>query len=136
MIHDIRFRFTRVVIVVNIFAVSLVIISSECSCAVFVTVQERDDFYRVLMELDLPNVEPADNLRAVQDLWLNGKMTNFDYLMHLNRHAGRSFNDLMQYPVFPFVLSQYDQHCLDLSNTDSYRFDTQLHQFSTRYHLL
>jgi len=78
--------------------------------------------YRVLLDLDLPNLEPADNLHAVQDLWLNGKMTNFDYLMHLNRLAGRSFNDLMQYPIFPFVLSQYDQNSLDLSNSSCYRF--------------
>jgi len=85
--------------------------------------QERDELCHVLLDLDLPNLEPADNLHAVQDLWLSGKMTNFDYLMQLNRLAGRSFNDLMQYPIFPFVLSQYDQDCLDLSTSSCYRFD-------------
>ena len=29
--------------------------------------------------------------------------------MDLNKAAGRTFNDLMQYPVFPFVLSNYRQ---------------------------
>ena len=28
--------------------------------------------------------------------------------MHLNTLAGRSYNDLMQYPVFPWVLSDYE----------------------------
>lgn len=28
-----------------------------------------------------------------------GACSNFDYLMHLNREAGRSFKDLSQYPV-------------------------------------
>ncbi len=37
----------------------------------------------------------------------NGEMTNFQYLMHLNTLAGRSYNDLMQYPVFPWVLADY-----------------------------
>ena len=37
-----------------------------------------------------------------------GEITNFQYLMHLNTLAGRSYNDLMQYPVFPWVLSDYD----------------------------
>lgn len=27
--------------------------------------------------------------------------------MHLNTLAGRSYNDLMQYPVFPWVLADY-----------------------------
>jgi len=34
-------------------------------------------------------------------------MTNFQYLMHLNTLAGRSYNDLMQYPVFPWILADY-----------------------------
>lgn len=27
--------------------------------------------------------------------------------MHLNTLAGRSYNDLMQYPIFPWVLANY-----------------------------
>lgn len=34
-------------------------------------------------------------------------MSNFEYLMHLNTIAGRTYNDLMQYPVFPWVLADY-----------------------------
>lgn len=36
-----------------------------------------------------------------------GEITNFEYLMHLNTMAGRTYNDLMQYPVFPWVLADY-----------------------------
>ena len=32
----------------------------------------------------------------VQDKWLEGKISNFDYLMALNTLAGRSYNDLCQ----------------------------------------
>ena len=28
--------------------------------------------------------------------------------MHLNTLAGRSYNDLMQYPVFPWILADFD----------------------------
>lgn len=73
------------------------------------------------MSLDLPNVQSADNLQHAQLLWLDGSMTNFEYLMHLNKMAGRSFNDLMQYPVFPFILSQYTESTLDLEKPSSYR---------------
>ena len=33
--------------------------------------------------------------------WQRRQISNFDYLMHLNTIAGRTFNDLAQYPVFP-----------------------------------
>lgn len=35
-------------------------------------------------------------------------MSNFEYLMHLNTLAGRTYNDLMQYPVFPWILADYE----------------------------
>ncbi len=54
-------------------------------------------------------------------LWLEGKLTNFEYLTHLNKIAGRSFNDMMQYPVFPFILCQYDRDTIDLETKKTYR---------------
>jgi hypothetical protein len=30
-------------------------------------------------------------------------MSNFEYLMLVNTFAGRTYNDLSQYPVFPWV---------------------------------
>ena len=48
-------------------------------------------------------------------------MTNFDYLMQLNKLAGRTFNDLMQYPVFPWVLADYKSEELDLTNPKTFR---------------
>lgn len=41
--------------------------------------------------------------------------------MHLNTLAGRSYNDLMQYPVFPWILADYDSEELDLNNAKTFR---------------
>lgn len=41
--------------------------------------------------------------------------------MHLNTLAGRSYNDLMQYPVFPWILNDYESDVLDLSNSTIFR---------------
>lgn len=38
-------------------------------------------------------------------LWKKRKISNFQYLMELNKIAGRTFNDIMQYPVFPWILA-------------------------------
>lgn len=35
--------------------------------------------------------------------WQRREISNFDYLMFLNTIAGRTFNDLNQYPIFPWV---------------------------------
>lgn len=41
--------------------------------------------------------------------------------MRLNIMAGRSFNDITQYPVFPWVLADFKSPTLDLSNPHVYR---------------
>ena len=53
--------------------------------------------------------------------WIKGDVSNFHYLMWVNSQAGRTFNDLTQYPVFPWVLADYTSPDLDLSNPRSYR---------------
>ena len=53
--------------------------------------------------------------------WLKGELSNFHYLMLINTIAGRTFNDLTQYPVFPWVLADYTSEELDLSNPRSFR---------------
>lgn len=58
---------------------------------------------------------------GITQLWMQRKMTNFEYLLALNRIAGRTFNDVNQYPVFPWILSDYVSNSLDLSNHRVYR---------------
>ncbi|XP_055616823.1 neurobeachin isoform X16 [Toxorhynchites rutilus septentrionalis] len=53
--------------------------------------------------------------------WQRREISNFEYLMFLNTIAGRTYNDLNQYPVFPWVLTNYDSRELDLSQPSNYR---------------
>ncbi|XP_037775640.1 neurobeachin-like [Penaeus monodon] len=53
--------------------------------------------------------------------WQRREISNFEYLMFLNTIAGRTYNDLNQYPVFPWVLTNFDTHELDLSQPSNYR---------------
>ncbi len=92
--------------------------------------QERDETYRRLYTLELPNLIRGGNLFAVQALWIDHKLTNFEYLTQLNKMAGRSFNDLMQYPVFPFVLSSYTSETLDLNDSSVYRYSCSKDTFA------
>ena len=40
--------------------------------------------------------------------WKKWKITNFEFLMWLNIFSNRSYNDISQYPVFPWILSSYE----------------------------
>ncbi|KAE9314603.1 hypothetical protein PF001_g8193 [Phytophthora fragariae] len=75
-------------------------------------VSARGDLYSQLRKL-LRN--------TMTERWVQGDISNFAYLMHLNTLAGRSYNDLTQYPVFPWVLADYDSEVLDLTDPDVYR---------------
>uniref|UniRef100_A0A5S6QKC9 Putative neurobeachin homolog n=1 Tax=Trichuris muris TaxID=70415 RepID=A0A5S6QKC9_TRIMR len=53
--------------------------------------------------------------------WQKREISNFDYLMFLNTIAGRTYNDLNQYPVFPWILSNYESTELDLKQPANFR---------------
>ncbi|GAM22037.1 hypothetical protein SAMD00019534_052120 [Acytostelium subglobosum LB1] len=53
--------------------------------------------------------------------WKNREISNFEYLMHLNTIAGRTYNDTSQYPIFPQVVADYHSEHLDLTSDASFR---------------
>ena len=76
--------------------------------------------------------------------WIKGEISNFQYLMLINTMAGRTFNDLTQYPVFPWVLADYSSEELDLTDPKSFRDLTKpmgcqtaerQAEFRERYHI-
>ena len=57
----------------------------------------------------------------ITERWMNGQLSNYEYLMYVNIFAGRSFNDLSQYPVFPWILSDYSSKELNLDDPKTFR---------------
>lgn len=53
--------------------------------------------------------------------WQRREISNFDYLIFLNTVSGRTYNDLNQYPVFPWVITNYDSEELDLTLPSNFR---------------
>uniref|UniRef100_A0A4W6E3U6 Neurobeachin-like protein 2 n=1 Tax=Lates calcarifer TaxID=8187 RepID=A0A4W6E3U6_LATCA len=66
---------------------------------------------------------PQELLKAsgLTQKWVNREISNFDYLMQLNTIAGRTYNDLAQYPVFPWILADYTSEELDLTDPRVFR---------------
>ena len=44
---------------------------------------------------------------SITKYWVKSLLTNYEYLLILNRYSSRSFNDSSQYPVFPWLLNDY-----------------------------
>lgn len=53
--------------------------------------------------------------------WARRELTNFEYLMELNTLAGRSYNDLTQYFIMPWIIADYTSPFLNLDDPKSYR---------------
>ena len=90
----------------------------------------RNKIYRKITSMKLPNLISNPTVRTQAELlkasdytqkWCNHEISNFEYLMKLNTIAGRSYNDLSQYPVFPWILKDYTSESLDLNNPEVYR---------------
>ncbi|XP_010523698.1 PREDICTED: BEACH domain-containing protein C2 isoform X2 [Tarenaya hassleriana] len=76
-----------------------------------------------LNNIYLATQRPEQLLKRTQlmERWARWEISNFEYLMQLNTLAGRSYNDITQYPVFPWIISKYNSESLDLSDPSTYR---------------
>ncbi|XP_074316154.1 protein SPIRRIG-like [Silene latifolia] len=103
--------------------------------------KEREDVFKNLVAMNLPRNSMLDTTisgitkqdsnegsrlfklmaKSFSKRWQNGEISNFQYLMHLNTLAGRGYSDLTQYPVFPWVLADYESEELDLNDPNSFR---------------
>lgn len=57
--------------------------------------------------LEQSSIAPPEEVLRVSKLtqrWQKRQISNFEYLMALNTIAGRTLNDLNQYPVFPWSM--------------------------------
>ena len=54
------------------------------------------------------NQEIYSNIENISKNWKNNKISNLEYLMWLNIYGNRSYRDLHQYPIMPWLLINYD----------------------------
>ncbi|EPS69873.1 hypothetical protein M569_04889, partial [Genlisea aurea] len=103
--------------------------------------KEREEVFKNLVAMNLPRntiLDPTISgsmkqesnegsrlfkvmAKSFSKRWQNGEISNFQYIMHLNTLAGRGYSDLTQYPVYPWVLADYDSENLDFSDPKTFR---------------
>eukprot|EP00919_Chromeraceae_sp_WS-2016_P021051 GHVR01049876.1.p1 GENE.GHVR01049876.1~~GHVR01049876.1.p1 ORF type:complete len:498 (+),score=103.30 GHVR01049876.1:69-1562(+) len=109
-------------------ALELIGVSRREWFIVFLSTQDRETTLEILCGIKnkiknnlLEFQGSVDVLNRMTELWQSCKLSNYHYLDFLNCAAGRSRKDFAQYPVFPWVLSDYTSKELDLSDPSSYR---------------
>ncbi|EGR33579.1 neutral sphingomyelinase activation associated factor, putative [Ichthyophthirius multifiliis] len=83
--------------------------------------QKRNQVYNALLGKVPISCISELSLDKVTLMWQNKKISNYEYLMNLNHAGNRSFADLSQYPVFPWILKNYDSEEIDLNDPHNYR---------------
>ncbi|XP_031833417.1 protein FAN isoform X2 [Nomia melanderi] len=81
---------------------------------------DRDELYTSLLNQPTVSLEriPQDQMTM---RWQNGSLSNYDYLLYINSLADRTFHDLTQYPVMPWIIQDYISSTLDLNDSNVYR---------------
>ena len=49
--------------------------------------------------------EEKERIKNVVSLYKKGEITNYEYLLNLNKLSTRTFNDWSQYPIFPWIIT-------------------------------
>eukprot|EP00916_Digyalum_oweni_P012010 GHVL01019890.1.p1 GENE.GHVL01019890.1~~GHVL01019890.1.p1 ORF type:complete len:855 (+),score=181.88 GHVL01019890.1:170-2734(+) len=91
----------------------------------FETSEHREQVLLVL-EMQIPKCfhiqnNPTEFLSMMTRIWQNGKLSNYHYLDFLNCLAGRSLSDFSHYPVFPWVLTDFQKKKIQLTDRSIYR---------------
>ena len=85
--------------------------------------KDRNETYKLITGKKLTNLIRTESIDEITSMWKEGKISNYEYIMQLNKFSGRTFNDLMQYPVYPHILANYSSETIDLANKDNYRYN-------------
>ena len=68
-------------------------------------------------DIYLPNIIKNMNLKSLYEKWAKWEISTLKFLMILNLYANRSYNDINQYPVFPWIITDYSSDILETQNS-------------------
>jgi lysosomal-trafficking regulator len=72
-------------------AIELFLINGITWMIAHATTHDRDNLYRLLTKRGLVHYRHEETLNDIQTSWKQGQITNFEYLMQLNKLAGRTY---------------------------------------------
>ena len=62
---------------------------------------------------DIENNAEYGNRNNIKEMWKNSKISYLEFLLWTNIYGNRSFRDISQYPVFPWIIADYKTDTFD-----------------------
>ena len=83
----------------------------------FFRIKEFEKAYQYINEINKKNISKFNfkmdnNDEDIKNILLSfhkGKLSNYEYLLNLNKYSTRTYNDLSQYPVFPWLILKHNE---------------------------
>ena len=94
----------------------------------FFRTKNVDEAYKYLREINkipqsiFDTINNNNNLNDIKNLtqsYQKGKFSNYDYILYLNKYSTRTYNDSSQYPVFPWLVKDYNKIQKILNSLDN-----------------
>ena len=80
----------------------------ECNEIKIDTNKNQDEFKNIIgYMVGKKKFFSGKNLSNLIKKWTNYQISNFEFLMWLNLYSNRSYFDLLQYPIFPWIITNY-----------------------------
>lgn len=107
-------------------AIEILLSNQKSVFLVFFSEERLDDFFIKLRKNIFANkkslypIEIIDNpkkefiSKRYTEEWKRKRLSNYEYLIRINDLASRTFEDLSQYPVFPWILQSYKEKEISL----------------------
>ena len=64
-------------------------------------------------------------ISKIIESWKEWEISNYEFIMWLNIYGNRSFNDLSQYPVFPWLITDYEDRTIDEFISEDNKMDNK-----------
>ena len=80
---------------------------------------------------DIDNLNEYSSMNKIQNLWNKKIISNFEFLMWINIYSNRSYRDIIQYPVMPWILKNYSElNIKNESDIENYLISENLRDLS------
>ena len=86
----------------------------------FDTTKDREDFYKYIIYSSDVSLLKEDAL-SIKKKWEHWDISTLTFLSFLNNFGSRSFKDLTQYPVFPWIIKDYESKKINVFNETNIR---------------
>ena len=93
------------------------------------TKKNHEDIIKILKENNksilFREKDFIQNTQDISQIWRDKKLDTYEYLLYLNKFSSRSFNDMSQYYIFPWILRDFS-HLVEINTKEKELYEYRL----------